>query len=181
VENLNNIKRIFMSEERINITKYQELSKRTFPDLGDKDKNIFHVTLGVQTEIGVVLDIVKKHIAYGKELDLVHINEELGDLCFYAVNGATLEEITLPEEVESKTYSTIEQACYALTDIPLLYTFEDIMVTVQSVYYYFNEVGSFEDCLQKNVDKLLLRYPEGFTTEKATNRDLEAERKLLES
>lgn len=36
------------------------------------------------------------------------------------------------------------------------------------------------DILQTNIDKLAARYPERFTTEKALNRNLEVERKILE-
>ena len=39
---------------------------------------------------------------------------------------------------------------------------------------------SLEDILQKNIDKLKARYPEKFTEEKANNRDLDKERKILE-
>ena len=37
------------------------------------------------------------------------------------------------------------------------------------------------DALQRNVDKLKARYPEGFTSENALNRDLDTERQVLES
>lgn len=36
------------------------------------------------------------------------------------------------------------------------------------------------DLLQTNIDKLRLRFPEEFSQEKATNRNLELERKILE-
>jgi NTP pyrophosphatase (non-canonical NTP hydrolase) len=36
------------------------------------------------------------------------------------------------------------------------------------------------DIMQTNIDKLKARYPEKFTTENALNRDLDAERKILE-
>ena len=39
----------------------------------------------------------------------------------------------------------------------------------------------FIDMLQKNIDKLRVRYPEKFTEEKALNRDLEKEREILEA
>ncbi len=37
-----------------------------------------------------------------------------------------------------------------------------------------------ESILQMNIDKLAARYPEGFTEEKALNRNLETERKVME-
>jgi NTP pyrophosphatase (non-canonical NTP hydrolase) len=45
-----------------------------------------------------------------------------------------------------------------------------------------DELGvPFEDIWEKNVNKLRKRYPEKFTTDKALNRDLDGERKILES
>lgn len=38
----------------------------------------------------------------------------------------------------------------------------------------------FESVMQTNIDKLKARYPEKFTEQSANNRDLDAERKILE-
>lgn len=42
-----------------------------------------HAAMGMQTEVGEIVDQLKKHIFYGKELDIVNIKEELGDLLWY--------------------------------------------------------------------------------------------------
>mgnify|MGYP003605253934 CR=1 FL=1 len=68
------------------IEEYQELSKRTNADLGSELMNALHMTLGLQTEVAEISDAYKKHIAYGKDLDLVNIKEEVGDTMFYIVN-----------------------------------------------------------------------------------------------
>ena len=39
--------------------------------------------MGLNTESAEVCDIFKKHIYYGRELDLAHVQEEIGDLLFY--------------------------------------------------------------------------------------------------
>jgi len=42
-------------------------------------------------------------------------------------------------------------------------------------------VGSdFDEAMQRNIDKLRTRFPEGFEADKALNRDLDAERETLE-
>jgi len=46
-------------------------------------KNLLHMTLGICGEAGELLDTVKKHCIYGKELDYVNLEEELGDIEFY--------------------------------------------------------------------------------------------------
>lgn len=43
----------------------------------------------------------------------------------------------------------------------------------------FNNIN-LEECMEINIQKLKQRYPEGFNIDKAVNRNLEAERKLLE-
>ncbi len=39
---------------------------------------------------------------------------------------------------------------------------------------------TFEECMARNIEKLKTRYPNKFTEHAALNRDLEAERKVLE-
>ena len=45
--------------------------------------DLWHMTTGVCTEAGELLDAIKKHVIYGKSLDLNNVIEELGDLEFY--------------------------------------------------------------------------------------------------
>jgi NTP pyrophosphatase (non-canonical NTP hydrolase) len=44
---------------------------------------LLHGSMGLCTESGELLDNLKKHIFYGKELDLVNLVEECGDLFWY--------------------------------------------------------------------------------------------------
>jgi len=44
---------------------------------------ILHGLIGMTTEVGELFDQFKKHIFYGKELDLVNLTEECGDLDWY--------------------------------------------------------------------------------------------------
>jgi NTP pyrophosphatase (non-canonical NTP hydrolase) len=39
--------------------------------------------MGMVTEAGEILDMLKKHIFYGKELDFVNLEEEMGDSNWY--------------------------------------------------------------------------------------------------
>ena len=45
--------------------------------------HLLHMTMGVSGEAGELLDAVKKHVIYGKELDLENVTEEAGDILFY--------------------------------------------------------------------------------------------------
>jgi NTP pyrophosphatase (non-canonical NTP hydrolase) len=65
--------------------------------MDEEDRDFLHAALGVATESGEVVDIIKKHLYYGKEIDMVHLKEELGDLLWYITLcldtlGSTLEE-----------------------------------------------------------------------------------------
>lgn len=44
---------------------------------------LLHAAMGLSTESGELLDALKKHIYYGKDLDLVNLLEESGDLFWY--------------------------------------------------------------------------------------------------
>ena len=52
-------------------------------ELSDHQKDLLHASIGISSEAGELLDAVKKHTIYGKELDRENIIEELGDLEFY--------------------------------------------------------------------------------------------------
>lgn len=48
-------------------------------------QRLIHGMIGLCTETGEIQDQVKKHLFYGKELDLVNLKEEIGDLFFYVI------------------------------------------------------------------------------------------------
>lgn len=63
--------------------KYDEFVGTLFKDMGEREKNLAHAALGIAGEAGEVVDIIKKHFAYGKPLPLAEVVKELGDLLFY--------------------------------------------------------------------------------------------------
>ena len=72
------------------IKEYQEKAKRTLANTKDSLTDDLHMILGMQTESAEIADVYKKHIAYGKELDLVNVKEELGDQMWYIANLCNL-------------------------------------------------------------------------------------------
>lgn len=116
------------------INEYQNLAMRTLnPALSKKDVLINGV-MGLCGESGEAIDVVKKHLAQGHDLDREALIKELGDVAWY-----------------------LAETAYAL-DVPL------------------------EEVLQRNIDKLKARYPEGFDTVKSVFRadDLRIERAQME-
>jgi NTP pyrophosphatase (non-canonical NTP hydrolase) len=49
---------------------------------GDKI-DLLHAAIGMQTESAEFSDMLKKHLFYGKPLDVVNLTEELGDQMWY--------------------------------------------------------------------------------------------------
>ena len=124
-----------MEIENMNFKKYQEGAERTFADspstINPYQLSELHCVIGISTEAAELLDAYKKHIYYGKPLDVVNISEEIGDVMWYVANLCRLLNFDI------------------------------------------------EKILDTNLQKLKLRYPDKFDSEKAINRDLDAERNLL--
>ena len=101
------------------IIDYQVASTRT---MKFDDKVSIHCCMGIAGETGEVIDLIKKSVFYGKELDKDKVAEEIGDIMFYIVNLATSLNI------------------------------------------------SMSDILDTNINKLIKRYPNGFSKEDAIKR-----------
>lgn len=61
---------------------------------------ILHASMGLSTEAGELLDAMKKHIFYGKKLDMVNLQEELGDIFWYAAQLADAAGFTFEDTME---------------------------------------------------------------------------------
>lgn len=71
------------------INEYQKLAMTTLnPALSKKDVLINSV-MGLCGESGEAIDIVKKWLAQGHELDRAHLAKELGDVAWYLAEAAT--------------------------------------------------------------------------------------------
>lgn len=59
---------------------------------------LLHMVMGMVTESGEIADLLKKHMAYARPLDVTKLKDELGDLFFYLCGalielGSSLDEI----------------------------------------------------------------------------------------
>ncbi|MBQ4563858.1 MAG: nucleoside triphosphate pyrophosphohydrolase family protein [Lachnospiraceae bacterium] len=70
------------------INEYQKLAMTTLnPELSPKDVLINGV-MGLCGESGEAIDLVKKHLAQGHELDKERLAKELGDIAWYLAETA---------------------------------------------------------------------------------------------
>lgn len=93
----------------ITMQEYIHLSDRTAPTLNMMSDRagraanfnsleILHGAIGLATESGEVLDVMKKHIYYNKPIDTVNVAEEVGDVLWYCALilrnlGMTFEQV----------------------------------------------------------------------------------------
>ena len=79
----------------MNANEYQKLAMRTLnPELSRKDILINSV-MGLCGESGEAIDIVKKWLAQGHELDKEKLAKELGDIAWYLAEAATALDMPL--------------------------------------------------------------------------------------
>ena len=83
------------------INEYQKLAMTTLnPALDEKDVLINSV-MGLCGESGEAIDIVKKWLAQGHELDKEHLAKELGDIAWYLAEAATALGMPLEDILEA--------------------------------------------------------------------------------
>ena len=76
------------SEKEVNNDHSQMVTELTKPgqDILDtltaEKVNLWHMATLIAGEAGELLDAIKKHVVYNKELDLPNVKEEMGDLEF---------------------------------------------------------------------------------------------------
>ena len=81
----------------MNVNEYQKLAMTTLnPELDRKDVLINSV-MGLCGESGEAIDIVKKWLAQGHELDKEHLAKELGGVAWYLAEAATALDIPLED------------------------------------------------------------------------------------
>ena len=109
----------------MNVNDYQKEAMTLLnPALTEKDV-LMNALMGLCGESGEAIDLMKKHLYQGHDLDKEKLVKELGDIAWYLAEAATGLHIELSE------------------------------------------------VLQRNLDKLHARYPQGFSTERSMHREAE--------
>lgn len=120
------------SDYRIDLVlKTESPADEVMKNLDKRKIRMLHAAVGIATEAGELLDNIKKTIFYNKEIDILNIVEELGDIDWY--------------------------------------------ITLMSYLIGYN----MEKIKDMNNKKLIARYGDKFSNEKANNRDLKKEIKSM--
>ncbi len=167
----------------MNLYQFQIESQRTCVDLDEK-LHLCHMLLGMYTEMEEYKNAIEKD-------DHVNAREEIGDALWFLANYCRVRDIDLLSVWDSVIYTsyTLLTSLNELSDIIKGYiaynkeidTFEEKRILRCICYNYKKLLGEYyvDDILERNINKLRVRFPQAFDTEKALNRDLESERKEL--
>ena len=91
-------KRIIVLEVyTVDINEYQELAMTTLNPKLSKKEVLINSVMGLCGESGEAIDIVKKWLAQGHELDKEHLAKELGDIAWYLAEAATALDLPLEQ------------------------------------------------------------------------------------
>lgn len=85
------------STDKIDISEYLEFCKSKWRQQ-NKKKDLMHAFLGMSSEVGELQSCVKKNIGYGREIDVVNVLEELGDLLFFSTMYMSLTDLFSDEK-----------------------------------------------------------------------------------
>lgn len=77
------------------LSDFTKYAGRTRAILGNDFLNNVHMIFGMLTEVGELADAFKKYMAYGREIDWINVQEELGDLMWYVVNFCSINGFNL--------------------------------------------------------------------------------------
>ena len=85
----------------MNINEYQKLAMTTLNPELDKKDILINSVMGLCGESGEAIDIVKKWVAQGHELDKEHLAKELGDIAWYLAEAATALDMSLEDILQA--------------------------------------------------------------------------------
>lgn len=85
----------------MNINDYQALAMTTLNPALSRKEVLNNSVMGLCGESGEAIDIVKKWLAQGHELDKEHLAKELGDIAWYLAEAATALDIPLEDILQA--------------------------------------------------------------------------------
>lgn len=157
----------------------------------DRGLHIAHMNAGILTEFAEVVDLYKKHIAYGKDLDMSKVAEEWADLMFYLMGK--LDKDPDVKFIEALLYSKnpqVQEDKVKMLEFLLSHVDIDLRLARDTHRYLNAAIAEWiavafmlqidaKDACDKNIAKLKVRFPDRFDADKAINRNVDEEKKVL--
>lgn len=81
----------------MDVNEYQKSAMTTLNPTLDRKDVLINSVMGLCGESGEAIDIVKKWLMQGHELDKDHLIKELGDVAWYLAEAATALDISLED------------------------------------------------------------------------------------
>ena len=194
----------------MNFKEYIPLAMRTCKELPTAD-HINHMCLGIVGEMGELVDAIKKAYVYGNGIDQTNIIEEVGDVSWYIAGlvqhfPALADWVDSDELKQSVSYEKLEVARKNVTRTILLNTMSAANLAVDLMMFADNDglqdkdaeevvktLGTslfatavllevdLAEAYEANIAKLAKRYGDKYSDYAAINRDIDAERAVLEA
>ena len=173
----------------MNIKNYRVASVRTLVSLGSKKQDGAHMAMGITTEIEELKEGMENQ-------DLPNIIEELGDILWYISGECQIYDLNMVDIEFQSTLLKKDRKPFRIEKLVDLHKSEfayneemsksNIEKSLSILMADLNDISSrygftIYEAMQVNIDKLKVRYPGKFTNDKAINRDLESEKKILEN
>jgi len=73
---------------------HRDMVQKLFKTDDNQSMMLLHAVMGIAGEAGELVDAIKKHVFFGKELDKENVVEELGDILFYLEAMAQLLNVS---------------------------------------------------------------------------------------
>lgn len=189
-------------------SEFLPLALRTESTIQDPKVNVplLEGVLNLAFNITEIADMIKKSSYYGNELDTQRLDSILDAVIMTSAAARLMARQTSQLQADAleqvvRPISDVMDSRYLHSVLGVLTEAGELLKTLgkqkheMDVVNIQEEVGDIfwylallqdttgvdvEQSMDKVIEKLKVRYPEKFTTEKATQRNLEAERKVLE-
>ena len=89
------------------VNEYQKAAMATVNPALDKKDVLINSVMGLCGESGEAIDIVKKWLMQGHELDKEHLIKELGDVAWYLAEAATALDVPLEPSFKNCRMTTL--------------------------------------------------------------------------
>jgi NTP pyrophosphatase (non-canonical NTP hydrolase) len=182
---------------KLTFNEYQGLAART---ANKHDNEEYNYILGLDGETGELVDAVKKCTFHGHVIDKVYVKKEAGDVLWYSSQLARLFDIDLSDTFDKfdqmrELYDNTNQKQVMIISsiniskavgIAAAFMYERIngnflhrlnlerqLVSILTDLSFLLIIAGLDirEVAQANLDKLMARYPEGFSEERSINRE----------